>query len=245
MKQSVGRLVGWWLRGMIGTAVLLTAQPTNRLTAQVGHDPGASPFHDIRPGAGPVFFVGHLGGDRGRVGVGPSNALTMGLRYELPLGRPTVFHFSASYAKGDRFIVDPAADSSSPARRTGPADTDLLLTELGMQLRLSGAKSWHGLAPYLGFTSGFAFDLHSPGDSTGSEYEFGTKLLLGGNAGLRWHTGRRFTVQLDGRALMWRLKYPSNFHVPAPDGSQVVPFTEKLTDWTVHPWVSLGVGWTF
>lgn len=219
--------------------------PWRALPAQVGHDPAGSPYHDIRPGAGPVLLFGHLGGDRGIAGVGPSDARTIGLRYELAMGRPTVFHFTATYAMGDRFIVNPAVDSTSPDRRTGPFDTNLLLTELGVQLRLAGAKSWHGLAPYLGVTMGFAFDLSSPGDTTQSRYRFGTKMLLGANGGVRWHPARRLTVQVDGRALYWRLRYPVSFHNPAPDESTIVPFDTKLFDWTMHPWVSLGVGWTF
>jgi hypothetical protein len=219
--------------------------PWRALPAQVGHDPGRSPFHDIRPGAGVVLLSGRLVGDRGLAGAGPSDALTFSVRYELPMGRATLFHFTASYAQGDRFILNPEVDTSSADQKTGPVDTDLLLTELGVELRLSGAKTWHGLAPYMGVTSGFAFDLHSPGDTTQSGYRFGTKMLLGASGGLRWHAARRFTVQVDGRALMWRLKYPVSFRGPAPDGSRLVPLDRKLTDWTVHPWVSLGVGWTF
>jgi hypothetical protein len=52
-------------------------------------------------------------------------------------------------------------------------------------------------------------------------------------------------INADVRAQLWRLKYPLAFHDPAPDGSTVVPFSENLTDWTLHPWVSFGVGWTF
>ncbi|HEV8265104.1 MAG TPA: hypothetical protein VGQ06_09140 [Gemmatimonadales bacterium] len=215
------------------------------LSAQVGHDPAGSPYRDVARGAGPALFAGHLSGDRGRVGVGPSNALSFGVRYELPAGRSMLVQFNAAYVKGDRFIVDPAADSMAPARRTGPVDTELLLTEIALQLRLTGGKTWHGLAPYLGTGLGLAFDLRSPGDSTGSGYQFGTKFTLSGAAGVRWHPIRHVTVIADARAVMWRLKYPDTFKSEAPDGSRVLALTEKQTDWTLHPWISLGVGWTF
>jgi hypothetical protein len=121
----------------------------------------------------------------------------------------------------------------------------VLLTEIGMQLRLSGSKSWHGLAPYAGVGLGLAFDVHSPGDTTQSGYNFGTKITLSGTSGLRLHPSRRFTLQAEAKALLWRLKYPFSFRAPASDGSSVLPATAKLTDWTMHPWVSLGLGWTF
>ena len=74
MRQTVRRLGGQLWRCAAGGVVLLTAYPPNRLYSQVGHDPAQSPYRDIFRGAGPVMFVGHLGGDRGRAGVGPSNA---------------------------------------------------------------------------------------------------------------------------------------------------------------------------
>jgi len=226
-------------------AGFLSVLPPFRLSAQVGHDPAHSPYRDIYRAAGPVVFGGYLTGDRGLAGVGPSNARTVGLRYEVPLGRPTIMQLSAAYLRGDRFIVNPEVNADAPTRRTGPVDTDILLTEFALQLRLTGGKTWHGLAPYIGAGAGLAFDVRSPGDTTASGYEFGKKLTFAGNAGVRWHAGRKLTVQLDAHALLWRLRYPSSFKNAAPDGSRVVPSDQPLTEWTVHPWISLGIGWTF
>lgn len=226
-------------------AVILSLLAPWPLAAQVGHDPAHSPFRDIYRAPGPVVFAGLLGGDRGKAGVGPSNATTFGLRYELPMGRSTLAQFTAAHVKGDRFIVNPAVNPTAPGRRSGPADSDILFTEIALQLRLSGGKTWHGFAPYLGTGLGMAFDLRSPGDTTGSGYRFGRKMTFAGNTGVRWHPARKITVQLDVRAVMWRLKYPISFHSSSPDGSRVIPIAEPLTEWTLHPWVSLGIGWIF
>ena len=121
----------------------------------------------------------------------------------------------------------------------------LLITDISTQLRLTGAKSWRGIAPYVGVGLGMAFDLGSPGDTTKSGYTFGTKFTLGGSTGVRWFPTRRVMVNADFRAQLWRLRYPASFSFPAPDGSRVVPLTDPSTDWTLHPWISLGVGWTF
>ena len=225
--------------------VLLSIIPSFQLAAQVGHDPANSPFHDIQLRPGPVFFVGTLTNDRGRTGAGVSSALTIGSRYEIPAGRSLLVVFSGALLKGDRFIIDPAADSSSPSRRTGPFDSNILLTEIGMQLRLTGAKSWRRISPYVGLGLGLAFDLDSPGDTTGSGYKFGTKLTLSGATGVRWYPSRRLMINADVRGQAWRLRYPLSFQSPASDGSRVVGLTEPTTDWTLHPWISLGVGWTF
>jgi hypothetical protein len=225
--------------------MFLSNIPTVQLSAQVGHDPAHSPYRDILLHSGPVFFVGHLGGDRGNAGAGVSNATTFGARYEIPAGRALHFQFSGAFLHGDRFILDHRADSTSPARKTGPYKSDLGLFEIGMQLRLTGGKTWHGLAPYVGTGLGLVFDVNSPGDTTGSGYQFGTKLTLAFTSGVRWYPARRVMINADARAQLWRLKYPIAFHSAAPDGSRIIPLTQPLNDWTLHPWISVGIGWIF
>ena len=225
--------------------VLAVGAPARPAVGQVGHDPAHSPFHDIQTGAGPVFFAGHLSGDRGRGDAGPANGFGVGVRYELALGRSTVMQFSGAYLKADRFIRDPSVPDTAPTRRTGPFDTEILLTEVALQLRLTGGKTWHGFAPYFGTGLGLGFPLSAPGDTTGSGYKFGTKFTVSAATGLRWHATRKIAVQLDTRLLFWRLNYPLSFHDIASDGSRVVPILNPLHEWTVHPWVSLGVGWNF
>jgi len=241
-----GRLESWNVGRWMLLWMFLSNIPTVQLSAQVGHDPAHSPYRDILLHSGPVFFVGHLGADRGTAGAGTSNALTLGARYEIPAGRALHFQFTGAYLHGDRFIIDPRADSSAPARRTGPVKSDLGLFEIGMQLRLTGGKTWHGVAPYVGTGLGLMFDVNSPGDTTGSGYQFGTKLTIAFATGVRWYPARRVMINGDVRAHFWRLKYPLSFHEQrATDGSRVIPLTQPLTDWTLHPWVSLGIGWIF
>lgn len=230
---------------LLMVAVLFSTIPPFPLAAQVGQDPLRSPFRDVLLRPGPAFFMGYLSNDRGRAGAGPSNALTLGARYEMPAGRSLLLQFTAAYLRADRFIINPYVDSTAPARRTGPHRSDILLTDVGIQLRLTGAKTWHGLAPYAGVGLGFVFDVNSPGDTTASGYALGTKLTFGGSTGVRWYPSQRMRVNVDLRGQMWRLRYPTDFRSEAPDGSRVVSLTEALTDWTLHPWISIGLGWTF
>jgi hypothetical protein len=235
------------IRRLVVSALVfvLAVGPSGRqAVAQIGHDPGASPYHDIDLHAGAMFFFGHLGADRGNVGVGTSNASTYGVRYEIPAGRVLSFQFTGAYLRGDRFVVDPRADSTAPARRTGPISSNLVQTEIGMQFRLTGGKTWHGLAPYVGTGIGVVFETNGTTDTSG--YKFGSKFTLALGSGVRWYPVRHIVVVGDVRAHFWRLKYPASFHENlAPDGSRVIPLLDKLTDWTMHPWVSLGIGWTF
>src|SRR5258706_13478513 len=114
-----GRLDGWTVGRWIILGMLLSIIPSFHLSAQVGHDPGSSPYHDIRLHPGPVFFFGHLGGDRGNVAAGTSNTRTFGGRYRIPPGRAIQLQFTWAYFPGGRFLIDSRADSAAPDRRAG------------------------------------------------------------------------------------------------------------------------------
>jgi len=246
--MTVGRsdslTVGRGLRAavLVGTTIVLSVSPTVRLSSQVGHDPGHSPYHDIRRGSGPRLVLGYLSGDRGTVPVSITDGVTFGVRYEAWMGKSMSFTAGLAYGQTSRLIVDPFKDDS--VRKSGPIDDDVILADLGLQLSLTGAKTFHGFAPFVTTSLGLAFGSRLPGDTSG--YQFGTKFTFTPGAGLRWYPGRRVSVQADARLVFWKLRYPINYKTPlSNDGTRVLPLLAPETDWTIHPWVSLGVGWTF
>src|ERR671922_1766503 len=118
-KWTVRRLDRWTVRTAVALGALLTVYPSDRLASQVGYDPAHSPYHDIPRGAVWALSVGHLGGGRGRVGVGPADGLTGGLRYEVAFGAVGA-SLGVAYARTSRFVEDYTKDSTS--RKTGPYD---------------------------------------------------------------------------------------------------------------------------
>ena len=242
---SDGRMVGprsrCWM--VMGGVVLLSVNPTIRPSAaQVGHEPSHSPYHDIRRGGVGVITFGYLGGSRGGPGVGISDGPTGGLRYEVAFGNALGASLGIAYAQTTRFVVDPTKDSLS--RRSGSFDTDVVLADVALQLALTGRKTWHGFAPYVGGAFGVALGGGSPPDPSG--YDFGTKLTVAPGAGLRWYPARRVSVRTDFRLVLWRLNYPLGYKQPSTiDGSRVLPLDAPLTEWTAHPWITIGLGWTF
>jgi len=238
--RSGGRIM--WGTAVLVAAGLLTAVPPDRLTAQVGHEPSHSPYHDVRRGAVGVITFGYLGGSRGSVGVGLSDGKTVGIRYEVLFGAIGA-SLGLAYGQTSRFVVDPTKDSTSPARTTGPFPNDVVLVDAGLQLVLTGRKTWRGFAPYVGGGLGMAISGAAPSDPSG--YQFGSKFTVAPNAGLRWYPARRLSVRGDLRLVLWKLNYPVSYKVPASDGSRVLPLTASFSEWTSHPWATIGVGWTF
>src|SRR2546423_6277672 len=89
----------------------------NAVSAQVGYDPGHSPYHDIPRGAVWSLSGGHLGGSRGDVGVGRADGLTGGLRHERQFGAGGA-SLRPSYARTSRFV--PGYTKDSTLRQTRP-----------------------------------------------------------------------------------------------------------------------------
>ena len=237
--RSGGRLV--WCTAALGVATLLTAIPPDRLSAQVGHEPGQSPYRDVRRGAVGVLTFGYLGGSRGSVGVGLSDGNTGGIRYEALFGAIGA-SLGLAYGRTSRYVVDPFKDTLS--RKSALINNDVVLVDAGLQLVLTGGKTWRGFAPYVGGALGVAIGGRSPRDSSG--YRFGTTFTVAPNAGLRWYPARRLSVRGDFRLVLWKLKYPTQFKQPdLIDNTPVLPSTAALTEWTSHPWATIGVGWTF
>ena len=241
--RADGRTGGRGLRraAIISGTVLLSAGPAVRLSAQVGHHPGQSPYRDVRRGGVLVATGGYLGGSRGSVGVGISDGPTGGLRYEVSLGGAVGVSMGIAYAQTTSFVVDPTKDSLS--RVSGPYDNDVVLADMGLQLLLTGRKTWHGFAPYLGGALGLALSGGGPPDP--NSYTFGNKVAFVPGAGLRWYPTRSVSVRTDLRLVLWKLSYPLDYRQPSSDGSRVLPLDASLTEWTAHPWVTIGLGWTF
>ncbi|HZI21311.1 MAG TPA: hypothetical protein VFD76_02305 [Gemmatimonadales bacterium] len=222
--------------------MLLTAYPANRLAAQVGHDPGHSPYHDIPKGAAWVATFGYLSGSRGSVDVGPSDGMTAGLRYEVPLGAIGA-SLGVAYARTTSFVMDASTTTDSLSRRSGPYDDGVVLVDAGLQLALAGRKSWRGLAPYIGGALGVAVGQPIAKDSSG--YKFGTKITLAPNAGFRWYPARRLSLRGDFRLELWKLSYPLSYKQQNFQGSRILNVNASLSEWTAHPWGTIGLGWIF
>src|SRR5256884_6563419 len=175
---------GTWCRRFrsCSAMVLYSILPALHVSAQVGHEPSHSPYHDIRRGGVGVITVGYLGGSRGGPGVGISDGPTGGLRYEVAFGNALGASLGIAYAQTTRFVVDPTKDSLS--RRTGPFNTDVVLADVALQLALTGRKTWHGFAPYLGGAFGAAIGGASPPPPTRDA--FGSEPTVAPAAGPAW-----------------------------------------------------------
>jgi hypothetical protein len=216
--------------------------------AQVGHEPRSTPYRDIRKGHTFTATYGQFGGSGGRFGIGPHDGPIYGFRYDVRTG--STVQFGLGFARGDleRLIVDPFVELAN--RVSGPVSQTVTFGEVNLQFNLTGGKTWHRLAPFVGTGVGMTFPSGTPADT--SRFELGHRIYLAPYAGVRIFLADRLSLRGEARAAFWKLKYPSTFEdEPAlepgnpPDNSNAVITDGRVNEWTTSSWLLVGLGYSF
>lgn len=211
--------------------------------AQVGHPPGRSPYHDIPKGHTVTGFAGLFGGTGGRFAIAPHDGPVFGLRYDIRTA--SALQMGLLFARGnlERMIVDPFVEVEN--RVSGPVDQKVTFVELDLQLNLTGGKTWHRLAPFVGVGGGLTFPSETAADTSG--FDLGHKIYLAPHAGFRFFLTDRLHLRADARVLFWKLNYPASFTQEStvdPDRPPVID-DGRVSEWTTSSWLQAGLGFSF
>lgn len=205
--------------------------------SQVGHRPEQSPFRDLTVRHALLVQGSYLAGSGGRAEAGPADGPVASLRYTIHLGGAWEAIFGVGGADLQRVVHTPGLDPDTVGQ-------SVLLGEVGFGFLLTGQKTWHGLVPYVAATMGAAFGGNVPADST-SGYRFQTKFHFGPQVGIRWYTSPKFSLRLEGRDLMWRLRYPNSYFDPVTGSTWIPPLLrgrDPMAEWTHNLSLTLALG---
>lgn len=217
------------------------------VAAQVGNPPAASPYTDIRKGHSLTALVGKFGGDGGNFGIGPHDGTVYGLHYDIRSG--STIQVGLGFARGDleRLIVDPFVAVED--RVSGPVQQTVTFAEINLQFNVTGGKSWHRIAPFVGAGVGLTFPSGTPQDT--SHFEFGRKIYLAPSAGVRVFLTDRIHLRGEARTTFWKLKYPNTFEMEppldpgTPEAPHAVITDGVLSEWATSSWLQVGLGYSF
>jgi hypothetical protein len=237
---------GLWARSTTFGLLLATLLGSPAL-AQVGHTPSSSPYRDIFKGHTVTAIGGYIGGDGGTFGIGPHDGPVYGIRYDVRTASATQIGLQVSQGDLQRVIVDPFVQVAN--RVSGPVDQRVTFVEADLQFNLTGGKTWHRLAPYLGAAVGVTFASEPAADTSG--YEFGNKVYFAPQAGVRIFVAPRLHLRGDARVAFWKMKYPTSFteepplEPGVPPNSNAVITDGNVSEWIVEPWFQAGLGYSF
>lgn len=211
-----------------------------------------TPYRWIQPSLRLSVFGGHTAAQRGQSDIGPGPGPTAGARVRVRVSSPVSLEASALYGSSDRFVVDPRLESG-PA----PVDTvaaDWVQLQAGVQLALTGARTWHGLQPYVVVGGGLMVGVNQEESTVFADtvpetvrYKINTLPAVHAGVGTEWFLSDTFTLGVELRDQLRRIKTPDAFFrqevldriddlgLPAP--------TE--TDWTHNLELTAGLWYYF
>lgn len=225
--------------------LLLSGLVPCALAAQAGFLPSQSPYHEIDNGGYVELGYGRVYGGGGLLDLGPRDGTSYGVRAIVRGNHTLQFSFGGWTAGTERSVID--AEDSVAVRNKGLHPQRLTAGEIGIQLNLSGGKTWHGFAPYVNGTFGLVHGQSGPATDT-SGYSFGNKVYFAPGTGTRFFIGQRVYLRLDVRALFWKLSYPPSYSLEPADqpGTTAAPNAVNPTgvsgQYTLTPEVRFGLG---
>jgi opacity protein-like surface antigen len=163
------------------------------------------------------IYGGLLAAEEGVFALGPHPGTMVGARWAIRVSGPISLGVDLSYTPTQRTVRDTvfvAADSMY--RAVGDTDMRLLAVMGDVRFNITGARTWHGLQPFVGVGVGAVTDLAGRPAieedlETTARYDFGTSFAGHVGAGVDWFAADRISLRLDGRNMLWRLGVPEAF----------------------------------
>lgn len=202
-----------------------------------------SPYRFIETRQEVGLFGGFFSPGTGRFGFGPGPGPQWGARYGINLSGPFGLEAVVTHVPTTRDIVDPGRAEGD--RVVGEMSSQLIKLEGRVRFSLTGDRTWHGIAPFVGTGGGFIFDVSKDNSDEalllpGDRFSFGTSFLGSLGGGVRWFPTKRFLVRGDLFLQLYQLKTPRGYSDPERGFRGV---DEK--EWVSGPSFSLGISYRF
>lgn len=225
------------------TAIAIASAPlaAQAGATQVGHTPASSPYVDLPFAQEFTVFGGEYHAHRDVADVGPGSGTITGVHYEWRAGGPAHITGEIAYISSDRRLINPLV--SGKARELGQESRPLYTADVGLNLGLTGEKSWHRLVPEVGGGIGLISDFHSLPDSGG--FLFGTRFTFNFGAGLRYLAGGKWQIRADIKDRLYTISYPQTFFTAPAGGTAVVTADAAKSYWLNNPAFTLGLSYLF
>jgi hypothetical protein len=233
-----------WL--LLLTTTIVAAPAVAR--GQVGYDPAHSPFRDIDETQEVTLFSGYYKAKADVAHVAPRSGPIMGVHYQWRASGPANFTFDVSRVSSQRLVLDPQQPKSCAAkpdncRSLGLYRWPLYFFDGTLAMSLTGARTFHGLAPEVKGGFGLASDFHEKPDL--GDFGFGTRVAFLYGLGLRWIPGGRYAFRADFVNHLYSVKYPESYYQSASDSTQILAPRQKRSVWLNNPGLTIGVSYLF
>ena len=219
---------------IIGTLIVATAGVAG---AQVGHPPDRSPYKDRDYSREWTYFGGSFTAEKDPVGIAPSDGPIAGVRWQMHMTGPLYFGVRLAGGSIERTVIDPS--KRIVERTLGTEKVPMGFADFGLEMSLTGHKTWHGLAPFINGGLGVVADLRGAND-VGS-YRFGIPFTMTLGTGVSWTPARNWSVRLDWSHYVYRIQYPTTYYLKTTEDPAVLPAGAARSFWRRNPALMLGI----
>lgn len=222
--------------GAIAIAIGAQGLVASAARAQVGHLPQRSPYQDLEMGQNLSVSGGWLFVKRDPANVAPDPGLFGALRYDIAVGGPASMYLRYTFAPSTRRLLVPA--NPAPTRVLSTPNVTTQVVDAGIDIALTGRKTWRRLSPSLVGGVGVVSDFAQA--DTGA-YRFGTKFAFTYGGALRFYPGSGLSFRMDITNYTWQYQYPDRYFVQASDSTSVLRDTRARSAYRGNWAVSAGV----
>ncbi|MDQ8168662.1 MAG: hypothetical protein P3B76_13970 [Gemmatimonadota bacterium] len=206
------------------------------LQAQVGSLPANSPYEDVKLGQNLSIMGGWMLMTRDPANVAPKSSATAALRYDVAIGGPASLYVRYLLAPSERALLLPTNPKAT--RQIDAKGTTTHLLDAGLDLALTGKKTWHRLIPSVTGGAGVVTDFAAV--DTGS-YKFGTKFSFSYGLGVRYLPRKGPMIRVDLTNFVWQYDYPDRYFVKAADTTSVLTDTRNRSAWRGSRTLTVGL----
>lgn len=202
-----------------------------------------SPYSFIDRSQDAGVFFGVVQDHRGELGIGPGGGPMFGGRYSIDLGGPIAAEITGYAISSDREVFGVQPGTGLVPR--GTQDVLLIAVDGRFRFTLTGARSWHGVAPFILAGGGIVGSVESATtleDDIPATHRvaFGPGFVAVTGAGTRWIPADRLTFRAEATMHLWRVSAPAGFVEVLDD---IGRYPEK--DWVSVGGVVFGVSYRF
>jgi hypothetical protein len=172
-------------------------------------------------------FAGYFNAKKDPAGVAPQGGLIFGERYAFRMGGPAYFTMRIAGSFQTRTIVNPQLPSAT--RRLKSEQLPLFYSDAGIEMQLTGAKTWHSFAPLVTGGVGLSGDLKGTHDVGG--FSFGYPFTLTFGAALKYVPRKGLNARLDWSNYTYRLHYPDSYYLKSTADPAVLESSVKKNLW--------------
>jgi hypothetical protein len=172
-----------------------------------------SPLRHIETRHEVGFYAGYLYTNRGSLDLGPAPAPIFGSRYNIALTGPLQGEIGLSFSPTSRTVYARPGGAGGSLTAVGERDLVAMIIEGGLRFRLTGARTWRGLAPYAAATGGVVTNLGRPAEieeaiPSDQRFQFGPSFAASLGLGSDFFVTERFSIRAEARDHFWRLTQP-------------------------------------